>query len=110
MAVVIVRVKPRMLPPTIMMAPTSAMALPKAARKAVRSDARPSANSSAMLHAVDRPSMRARSPYSAHRSVAGRCANATTIGVARSVCATTIAVGVNSRPTDPKGPDRESRR
>ena len=46
--VVMVRVNPRMLPPTIMIAPTSAMARPNAARKAVSSDARPSENNSAM--------------------------------------------------------------
>src|SRR5438132_13067644 len=53
-----------MLPPRIRMAPTSAMARPKAARKAVSSEPRPSANIRPMLRRVDRPSRRARSEYS----------------------------------------------
>ncbi len=109
-AVVMVRVKPAILPPTTMMAPTSAMARPNAARKAVRIEARPSATTRPMVFHVDSPSMRARSAYSAHNSDAGRCTSATTIGVASTACAMIIAVGVNSRPAAPSGPARERSR
>ena len=43
------------------------------------------------------------------RSLA-RCTSAVMIGIARTVCAITMAVGVNSTEREPSGPDRESAR
>ena len=50
------------------------------------------------------------SRYSAQRSSTVCRVSAAMIGVTSTVCATTIACGVNSRPSGPSGPDRDSRR
>ena len=63
-----------------------------------------------MLRSCDSPSVRARSAYSAHSSEAGRCTNATTIGVVSTTWAMIMADGVNSNPAKPSGPDRDSSR
>jgi hypothetical protein len=107
MMVVIVRVKPRMLPPTMMIAPTSAMARPNAARKAVRSAPRPSLKSIRSFCVVDVPSIRSMSPYCDHSGTVARCTSAMTIGVASTVCAMIMAAGVNRRAAKPSGPVRE---
>src|SRR5438552_1465264 len=62
MAVVMVRVLPRMLPPTIRIAPTSAMARPKAASKAVNRPDRPINSSSWIVRSSEAPSTASTSP------------------------------------------------
>src|SRR6185312_3558046 len=67
-AVVMVRVKPSILPPTMMMAPTSAAARPKPASTTVTRLKRPSHNSVPTLFTGPDPSERNCSLYSAQRS------------------------------------------
>jgi hypothetical protein len=107
-AVVIVRVKPSILPPTMMMAPTSAAARPKPAKSAVTRLKRAS-----QISAVTRPTgprfiAVSSSRYSIQRSSMVCRVNAAMIGVTSTVCATIIAPGVNSRPNEPSGPERDS--
>ena len=56
------------------------------------------------------PSTWSAPPYSAHRSTEALCTSAVTIGNANTVCASTMAPGVNSRLRAPSGPERESSR
>jgi tungstate transport system substrate-binding protein len=85
MAVVMVRVWPRILPPTMMIAPTSDMARPKAARNAVKRPLRPIENSSARDWGRDAPWIRNRSPYCDHSGSTAACTRAITIGVVNTV-------------------------
>src|SRR5712671_3856010 len=109
-AVVIVRVKPSILPPTIITVPTSAAARPKPASMVVVRLKRASHNS-----VMTRPSGPIRmavssSRYSAHRSSIVCRVSAARIGVTRSAWAITMAFGVNSSPSAPSGPERDSSR
>src|SRR5215207_1058932 len=110
MAVVMVRVKPSILPPTIITAPTSAAARPKPASSAVTRLKRASHNSAATRRTGPTPSAVNSSRYSAHRSSMIWRAKAAMIGNTRMACATTMACGVNSSPSEPSGPERDSRR
>jgi hypothetical protein len=56
------------------------------------------------------PSLVSSSPYRAQALSLARCTSAVIIGIARMVCAITIAVGVKSRAREPSGPERESAR
>ena len=60
----------------MMIAPTSAMARPKAARNAVTRPARPIANSVAMARGCEAPSAMSASPYSAQSGSQRRCTRA----------------------------------
>ena len=87
------RVWPAMLPPTMMTAPTSALARPKPASSAVSRLKRPSHSSVGMARQVEEPSERRWSSYSAQRSSTTCRVSETTIGVTSKACAITIAVG-----------------
>lgn len=109
-AVVIVRVCPAMLPPTISTAPTSAEARPKPASTPVSRLTRPSQSSVGTARIRPAPSERSCSPYSDQRSSTTERVSDTTMGRIRIVCANIIAAGVNRSPSGPSGPERESRR
>ena len=98
MAVVITRVTPSMLPPTIITAPTSAIARPKAASSTVSSAQRLVPASAARRCSGRAPSERSWSPPSRSASPTSWRVSAATIGSTRIVCAITIAVGVNRMP------------
>src|SRR5688572_4396852 len=66
--VVMTRVTPSMLPPTIITAPTSALARPKPASTAVRSEKRTSHSTVSAALAPSTPSERNCSSYSSHAS------------------------------------------
>src|SRR5215472_14456477 len=109
-AVVMTRVKPSMLPPTMSTAPTSAAARPKPASSAVTRLKRPS-----QIRVVMRPNgptsiASSSSRYSVHKSSTVCRVSAAMIGAISTVCATIIACGVNRRPQDPSGPARDRRR
>ena len=97
--VVITRVTPSMLPPTIITAPTSAAARPKPASTTVSSEKRMSHRSvSAAVH-LRAPSERSCSRYSRQASSTICRESAAMIGRIRIVCAITIAVGVKRMPS-----------
>ena len=110
MAVVMVRVKPSMLPPTIITAPTSAAARPKPASRAVTRLKRASRISVTTRRSGPTFMAASSSRYSIHRSSMVCRASAAMIGVTRTACATIIACGVNRSPNEPSGPERDSRR
>ena len=83
-----------MLPPTIMMAPTSPIARPNPASDAVKSARRPSQIKARILCRFDAFSEISRSWYSAQSSRIAWCEIETTSGVAIITCAMIIAVGV----------------
>src|SRR5262245_4724241 len=109
-AVVMTRVKPSMLPPTMSTAPTSAAARPKPASSAVTRLKRPSQIRVAMRLNGPTSIASSSSRYSVHKSSTVCRVSAATIGVISTVCATIIACGVNRRPHDPSGPARERSR
>src|SRR6516165_7531706 len=109
-AVVMVRVKPSMLPPTMSTAPTSAAARPKPASSAVTRLKRASKISVATRPAGPRRIAVSSSRYSAHKSSIVWRVSAATMGATRIICATTMACGVNNSPHDPRGPERDSAR
>jgi hypothetical protein len=109
-AVVIVRVCPAMLPPTIRTAPTSALARPKPARTPVRRLTRPSQRRVGTARSRLVPRLSSCSRYSAQMSSTTERVSETTIGRIRIVCATIIAVGVKRSARGPSGPDRDSMR
>jgi hypothetical protein len=99
-----------MLPPTIITAPTSETARPKAASSTVSTAMRSSHSSSRPLVHRPAPSERSCSPF---------CSQLDSTALARQrghdrhhqhVCAITIRPGVNSRPQEPSGPERDSSR
>src|SRR5260370_34201472 len=96
-----------MFPPTIRMAPTSEIVRPKPARTAVTSRRRAIASRCGMARSRVAPSTCSAPPYSAHKSADALCTSAVTIGSASTVCASTIAPGVNSIPRAPSGPERD---
>ena len=106
--VVITRVTPSMLPPTIMTAPTSAIARPNPASNTVASEKRVSHSSVNTARMVRAPSEISCSRYSPHASATICRDSAAMIGVMRMVCAMIIAVGVNRIPSAPNGPARDS--
>ena len=110
MAVVITRVTPSILPPTIITAPTSAMARPNPASTAVVSVNRIS-HSRARMHCM-RLALRETScsRYSPQASSITCRASAAMMGKINSACATIIAAGVNRMPSAPNGPARDSSR
>ena len=108
--VVITRVTPSMLPPTIITAPTSASARPMPASTAVKSEYRMSQTRVSAAPMPCAPSDRSCSSYSAHASSTAWRASAAMIGKISSVWAITIAGGVKSRPSGPSGPARDSSR
>lgn len=110
MAVVIVRVKPSMLPPTIITAPTSAAARPKPASSAVSRLKRASNNSVVMRPSEPTSIAYNSSRYSSQRSSIVWRVRAAIIGRIRRACAMIIAAGVNKIPRSPSGPERDSRR
>jgi hypothetical protein len=109
-AVVMTRVKPSMLPPTTITAPTSAAARPKPASSTVSSSSRPSQSSVGTARQAPTPKERSCSAYSSHSASSTCRVRAARIGVTSTACAMIIAPGVNSRPRLPSGPERESSR
>ena len=97
--VVITRVTPSMLPPTIMTAPTSADGAPEPGEQR-QSPARIACPTAASLQRpkVPAPSDVSCSRYSDHASATIWRDSAAMIGAMRIVCAMTIAVGVNRMP------------
>ena len=110
MEVVITRVKPSMLPPTIITAPTSAMARPKPVSSAVITPRRSCTSSKAAVAAEPAPRDRSWSPPSAKADSTRRRANAAISGTTRMLWAMTMAVGVKRMPQDPSGPERDNSR
>jgi hypothetical protein len=108
--VVITRVYPAMLPPTMMTAPTSALARPKPARSAVVRLKRASQRSVGMARRMEEPSDFSCASYSSQRSSITCRVSETTIGSTSTAWATIIAAGVKSRLSSPSGPERERRR
>src|SRR5262249_45294251 len=109
-AVVMVRVKPSMLPPTMSTAPTSAAARPKPASKAATRLKRASKISAAPRPAGPIRIAVSSSRYSVHKSSMVWRVSAATMGATRIICAMTMACGVNNSPHDPSGPERDSAR
>ena len=109
-AVVMVRVKPSMLPPTMMTAPTSAAARPKPASSVVTRLKRASHSSVATRPSGPTFMAASSSRYSIQRSSMVWRASAAMIGVTRIACAMIIAFGVNRMPQEPSGPERDSSR
>ena len=98
-AVVITRVTPSMLPPTIITAPTSALARPRPASTAVRSEKRMSQSTvSAAARTPSTPSERSCSSYSRQASSTAWRQSAAMIGRMRIVCAITIALRREEQP------------
>ena len=110
MVVVMTRVKPSMLPPTIITAPTSAMARPKAAISTVSTAQRSCTSISSAQVSGAAPIERNWSPPSRSESPTSWRVSAATIGSTRMVCAMTIALGVKRMPQEPSGPLRDSSR
>ena len=110
MAVVITRVTPSMLPPTIITAPTSATARPKAVSSTVTTPKRRCTSIRSALSHGPAPIERSWSPPSARPSSTRRRVSAAISGTTRMLCATTMAVGVKRMPRLPNGPDRLSSR
>jgi hypothetical protein len=110
MAVVMTRVTPLMLPPTIITAPTSDTARPKAVKPTVSTARRSCSNISSAAVKGPAPSERSWSPPSSSASCTSRRVNAVISGSTSTACAITIAPGVKSRPKDPSGPARDSSR
>src|SRR6516165_2211384 len=109
-AVVMVRVKSSILPPTMITAPTSAAARPKPASSAVTRLKRPSQIRVAMRPSGPTFIAASSSWYSLAKSSMVCRVSAAMMGAMSTVWATIIACGVNRRPHDPSGPERESRR
>ena len=110
MAVVMTRVKPSMLPPTIITAPTSEMARPKEAISTVSKAKRSSQASSRLRSQTPAPSDWICSPCLSCASCTAWQVSAVTTGNTSSPCASTIALKLNSQPRNPKGPERDSNR
>ena len=109
-AVVITRVTPSMLPPTIITAPTSAIARPNAVSSIVTTAQRSCSSISSAPASGPAPIERSWSPPSRSASATTWRDSAATTGSTRIVCAMTIAVGVNRMPHAPSGPLRDSSR
>src|SRR5260221_2933349 len=109
-AVVMVRVKPSILPPTMMTAPTSAAARPKPASSVVTRLKRASQTSVATRPTAP-PFVTASSPrYTPHTSPCVCRVSAAMIGATSTVCAMIIARGVKRSSQAPSGPERDSAR
>src|SRR6185312_1532235 len=107
-AVVIVRVNPSILPPTMIIAPTSAAARPNPASNAVTRENRASQISVATRRAGPTCIAASSSRYSAHKSSTVCRVKAAMIGATKTVCATIMACGVNRIPHEPSGPERDN--
>ena len=108
-AVVMVRVEPRMFPPTTMMAPTSAIAPPKAAERRDEAGAahgEKHGDRARSRGAVDAERIAVLGPEPFGQAMRKRDHD----GTVSTVCAATIAAGVNRRPKAPRGPDRDTSR
>ena len=104
------RVKPSMLPPTIITAPTSDTARPKAVMPTVSSANRSSHSSRAARCQRLAPSDCHCSPWARSASSMAWRVRAVTTGTTSTVCATTIAWKLNIQPRKPSGPERDSSR
>ena len=104
------RVTPSMLPPTIITAPTSAMARPNAVSRIVSTANRSCSSSTAPACSFVAPNECNWSPPSRSASSTSRRDSAAISGRTRMLCAMTIAVGVNRMPSGPSGPARDNSR
>ena len=102
------RVKPSMLPPTIITAPTSATARPKAVSAIINTAKRSCSSISRADKNGPAPSERSWSPPLRRASITNRRESAAMSGTTNTVCAITMAVGVKSKPHSPSGPERDS--
>src|SRR5438034_2436060 len=108
MAVVRVRVEPRMFPPTIMAEPISAMTWPKAAVMTAARAKRASRATAQAVRQADAPSVwavrrtRGSTPWTAAAD------NAAAMGSAMHTSPTAIACQVYSHPSPPSGPRRDN--
>ena len=110
MAVVSTRVWPSMLPPTIRTAPTSEKLLPRAVATARAMPLRASRSTARRACHGLAPRLRTWRIRSGGTASTAAMVIPTTNGRARTVWARTIACGVNSQPSEPSGPLRESSR
>ena len=94
--------------PTIITAPTSEMARPKATSKTVRTPQRSCSNNSAARMPAPAPMEANCSPPSRSALSTKRRDKAAIKGTTKRLCAMTMAVGVNKIPHSPKGPARDS--
>lgn len=110
MVVVITRVRPAMLPPTMITAPTSAIARPKPANKAVKMAKRASMIKVLSRNQRDASTLCNRGRYTCSNGLTASVVRVRIIGKINTDCAIIMAVGVNNRPYSPKGPARDSNR
>ncbi len=108
--VVMTRVTPSMLPPTIITAPTSETARPNAVSSTVTTDQRSCTSMSSARVSGPAPIEPSWSPPSRRLSATSWRESAAMIGRTRMVWATTIAAGVKRMPHEPSGPLRDSSR
>ncbi len=110
MAVVRTRVRPAMLPPTMMTAPTSEMARPKATRTVWTRAGRASDRTARAAWRPSAPRERAVSAASGGTEATALAVKPITMGSRSRVWAITIATGVKRSPRSPRGPALLSRR
>ena len=108
MAVVMTRVNPSILPPTIITAPTSEIARPKAVISTISSASRASQASSSARIAVPAPQERSCSPCKTSASSTAWRDRAAATGNTSTAWASTMAWKLNSQPQAPSGPERDS--
>ena len=108
--VVITRVTPSMLPPTIITAPTSEIARPNAVSITVATAQRSCSSINSAQVKGRAPIERSWSPPSRKLSCTSWRESAAITGSTKIVCAITIALGVNKMPIAPSGPLRDSSR
>jgi len=106
--VVSVRVAPRMLPPTIIAAPTSATTWPKAAVMTAASANRASRATAHAVRHVPAPSVSAVRRMRGSTPCTAAAESAAAIGKARITSPMTIACQVYNQPRPPSGPRRDS--
>ena len=102
------RVKPSMLPPTIITAPTSEMARPKAVTPIVNNAKRSSQASNKLRTHGPAPSDAHCSPCWRSTSSTTCRVSAATTGTTKMNWANTMALKLNIQPKKPKGPVRDS--
>ena len=108
MAVVSTRVWPSMFPPTSITAPTSEMMPPKAATMAAVTPTRASSSTVQAICQRDAPSANTCWCIARSTPATALIVRPATSGNAMTACAAIIAAGVNSQPSDPSGPLRDS--
>ena len=104
MAVVIVRVEYRMLPPSIMATPTSVMTRPNAVMQTMPMEYRHSHSESAVTCRALAPSVNSVSRQRGSRLSTACAVQDTTMGRASTACPTAMPGSVNSSPYCPSGP------